>query len=65
LKYIEQPSSRRKRRHYRTARGGSRLNRLKSGLVGDQNRVDALAPDHPRRRPTLPVLHFLDEEEVS
>jgi hypothetical protein len=59
---------RRKRPHHTTwpvTRGGSRLNKLKSALVGDQNAVDALATDNPRRQVSLARVRFLEVEEPN
>jgi hypothetical protein len=67
LPHVQSPKRSRKRRGWRVTIGGNQLaSRLKRELVGDHNVTDALPPDHPRRKPTLPTLNFLRaDEEVS
>jgi hypothetical protein len=71
MQEITRTPPRRKRRHRGTRRwnaslGGNRLSPIKKLLTGDANTLGALPTDHPRRRPTLPVLRFLlTPEEVS
>jgi hypothetical protein len=63
---IPSPPSRNNPRKRRwSAKGGNRLDRLTSALVGDQHRVDALPPTSPRKVPTLPRLHFLEIRGAS
>jgi hypothetical protein len=63
--YISSKPVNRKRRGWNALQGGNRLaTRLKRELTGDHNTLDALPPDHPRRRPILPRLKFLTSEEV-
>ncbi len=61
---LSRKSDRRKRR-WTAVRGGNRLDRLHQLLVGDRNHVDALPEDHPRRRPILARLRFLEQEAES
>ena len=38
---------------------------LRDELVGEKNSVMALPDDSPRKRPTLPHIHFLEGEDVQ
>jgi hypothetical protein len=64
MQKIQSPPVRRKRRRWNALVGGNRLTNFKRELTGDRNTLDPLPDDHPRRKPTLPVLHFLEDDEV-
>jgi hypothetical protein len=49
-------------RQWAVAAGGNRLDRLHQLLVGDQNHIESLPADSPRRRPTMPRIRFAEEE---
>ncbi len=61
---IPAKSPSRKSSRWSVARGGNKLGRLRSLLVGDQRGVESLPENNPRRQPTLIRLRFLEQEAV-
>lgn len=61
------PNNPRPRRHRRwgASAGGNRIGKLTALLIGEQNLVNHLPEDDPRRRPTLPRVSFLEVEEAA
>ena len=54
-----------KRRGWSASAGGNRITRITAVLIGEQNLVNHLPADSPRRTPTLSKLKFLTVEETS
>ncbi len=50
------------RHRWAAALGGNRLGGLRQLLAGDAHGIACLPPDHPRRKPSLPRLAWLERE---